>query len=51
MIIETAIKRVYANYEKAKKRKDVQKPIAWALYKAYEWADEYEKPREKKCEE
>lgn len=45
MIIETAIKRVYSNYERAKKRKDIQKPIAWALYQTWKWANEYEKPK------
>lgn len=44
-MIKTAIKRVMVNYEIAKKQKHIRKPVAYALYLAWKWADTYEKPR------
>ena len=32
--------------EKAVKNPAIRKPIAWALYQTWKWADEHEKPRE-----
>ena len=43
MTITTVIKRLESNYERAKQRKDIKKPIAWALYQTWRWADEYER--------
>ena len=32
--------------EEAVKNPAIRKPIAWALYQTWKWADEHEKPRE-----
>ena len=32
--------------EEAVKNPAIKKPIAWALYQVWKWADEHEKPRE-----
>ena len=39
MRIETAIKRLKAEYEKAKKLEWVNKPVAYALFKVWKMAD------------
>ena len=48
MMIKTAIKRLYNYYDLAKKQKVISKPLSWALYQTWKWADTYEKPRETK---
>ena len=47
MRLDTAIKRLNENYQKALKWDFVQKPVSWALYQTWKWADENEKPRKK----
>lgn len=48
MKTDTAIKRFIENYNKAKNLKWVQKPVSYALYHTWKWADTYEKPRKVK---
>lgn len=43
----TAIKRFLENYEKAKNKEFVNKPISYALYQTWRWADTYERPRKR----
>jgi hypothetical protein len=40
----TVVKRFLETYEKAKKNEFVNKPISYALYQTWKWADTYEKP-------
>ena len=47
MRLSTAIKRIQENYERAKSNKSIRKPVAWSLYKAWQWAETYEKVRNK----
>ena len=47
MRLDTAIKRLNENYQKALKWDFVQKPVSWALYQTWKWADENEKPKKK----
>jgi hypothetical protein len=47
MRLNTAIKRLNENYQKAIKWDFVQKPVSWALYQTRKWADENEKPKKK----
>ena len=47
MRIDTVIKRLRSNYERARKNKNIiKKPISWALYQTWRWANEYEIPKE-----
>jgi hypothetical protein len=41
----TAITKFKDYFEQTKDRKDIEKPISWALYQTWKWADAYEKPR------
>ena len=45
MKADTAIKEFYKNLGKAKVMSYINKPISWALYQTWKWADEREKPR------
>lgn len=41
------IERMFERYvEQAMSNKHIRKPITWALYKAWKWADKHEKERE-----
>ena len=47
MRIDTVIKRLRSNYERARKNKNIiKRPISWALYQTWRWANEYEIPKE-----
>lgn len=48
MRIDTAIKRLTENFNKAKNLGWVEKPISYALYQTWKWANTYEKPRKVK---
>ena len=50
MRLETVIGRFKANYERAVKMGHVVKPMSYALYHTWQWANEYEKPREPKAD-
>ena len=39
MTLETAIKRLETEYERAQRIEFVQKPLAWALYQVCKMAD------------
>lgn len=39
MRIETAIKYLYKQYEKAKVMEYIKKPLAWALYQTWRYVD------------
>lgn len=45
MRISTAITRITKEYEKAKKNKLVRKPVSYALYQTWLWANAYEQER------
>ena len=47
MRTNTVIKRFLENYEKAKNKKLINKPISYALYQTWRWVDTYEKPRKR----
>mgnify|MGYP003326564893 CR=1 FL=1 len=44
MRIQTALKRLLDNYTKAEKNKE-KKPVSYALYKTWRWANTYEKEK------
>lgn len=43
MRIESAIKYLYEQYEKAKGMDYIKKPLAWALYQTWRYVDEKER--------
>ena len=43
---ETAINMIEKEYERAKALSFVRKPLAYALYQVWKWADRTEKERE-----
>lgn len=45
MRLDYAFKMVRKKYEAAKSNPCIQKPVAFALYQAWKYADEHEKPR------
>lgn len=46
MKIQTAINKLNAFYVDAKNNDYIRKPVSWALYHTWKWADAYEQPRE-----
>lgn len=46
MRIQTAINKLNAFYVDAKNNDYIRKPVSWALYHTWKWADAYEQPRE-----
>ncbi len=48
MKVSTVVKRFTENFEKAAQRDSINKPISYALYQTWKWADTYEKPKNKK---
>lgn len=46
MSIGKMIDKFLVEYNKAFKDEMVSKPVAYALYKTWKWADKMEKPRE-----
>ena len=51
MKLEAITKRLATNYARAVKLKFVIKPMSYALYQTWQWANEYEKPRKVPFEE
>lgn len=45
MRLQTVIKKLTAEYEKAKANKTIRKPISYALYQVWRYADAYEKEK------
>lgn len=45
MRLSTAIKRLTKEYDAAVLKKSVRKPLSYALYHTWKWADTYEKER------
>ncbi len=45
MILAQVIKKLKELHTKALNREDVLKPISWALYETWKWADAREKAR------
>ena len=45
--LEQAIENLKCVYEKAEKMECVFKPVAWALYQTWRFADQFEKPKVK----
>jgi len=48
MTIGQAINRLIEEWEASKKSEYVRKPVAYALFHTWKWADAYEKERQKK---
>ena len=45
MTLGQVLDKFISNRDKALKRNYIDKPIAWALYETWKWADAYEKNR------
>lgn len=45
MTVGQVIDKFFKFKEQAVKMKGIEKPISYALYKTWKWADAYEKPR------
>lgn len=46
MTLTKAINKLNKIYKEAKDNHYIKKPISWALYRTWRWANEYEKERE-----
>lgn len=47
MKLSTAIRHLTSYYDKAKNNPSIRKPVSYALYKTWRWANTYEKERSK----
>ena len=45
MTIDKTIKKFFEYYNRAINNKEINKPISWALYRTWKWADIEETPR------
>ncbi len=50
-LLNKAKKMIQETYDLAVKNDWVQKPVSYALYRAWKYCDEHEKPREVKTDE
>ncbi len=48
MTLGRVIKHFYELHSEAVSNRYIKKPISWALYQTWKWADEKEKPRGQK---
>jgi hypothetical protein len=45
MRLSTAMKHLESKYLQALRNPKIKKPVSWALYQTWKWADTYEKER------